>query len=648
MKILDIMGKMNPEQAKAIFTTEGPLLVFAGAGSGKTRVLTYRAAYLVENKKIAPEQILAITFTNKAANEMKERIKALIGKNADGMWAMTFHSMCVRILRKNAYLLGYTNNFSIYDTDDSKSVISKIIKEDTYYRTFTPASALAHISNLKSQNISPDKYLASTKDEKILKKIYESYEEQLYQNNAFDFDDLLLKTVELFNDFPDVLDEYQKQFHYIMVDEYQDTNSLQFLIVSMLAEKHKNICVVGDDDQSIYGFRGADIQNILDFERNYPNTLVIKLEENYRSSGNILNTANAVIKNNIRRSTKKLKTSREPGKKVQYIRYESSLIEASSVIRDIISQACDYKDIAILYRTNAQSRLLEEACIKYSLPYRIVGGISYYQRKEIKDMIAYLKIISNPADAVSLKRIINVPKRNIGDTTIDKIETYAKANSIALYEALQKVEEIPSISKRTKSSIMNFITKIEEYHMKLKKGGVLDTAGDGSYSIHEYLNDILYELGYMEDLMKNNEEDVYETKKENLEELINKVIEFEDTITVSTLDRLLEDIALVSGTDTVDDEDKVTLMTLHSSKGLEYKKVYIVGMEEQLFPSRRAVIESDIEEERRLCYVGITRAIDELILSSAAERMVNGYFYRTIESRFIDEMPNLYVDKTYG
>lgn len=645
MKILDIMGKMNAEQAKAIFTTEGPLLVFAGAGSGKTRVLTYRAAYLVENKKVAPEQILAITFTNKAANEMKERIRALIGDHADGMWAMTFHSMCARILRKHASDIGYKNNFSIYDTDDSKSVIAKIIKENLYQKILSPAPVLGFISNLKNQNIAPDKYVASTREERAIIHIYELYEEQLYKNNALDFDDLLLKTVELFEDFPDILEDYQEQFHYIMVDEYQDTNSLQFLLVSMLAEKHENVCVVGDDDQSIYGFRGADIQNILDFESNYPNTLVIKLEENYRSSGNILNTANAVIKNNTMRSIKKLKTTRDPGKKVHYINYETASLEASSVIRDIIEQSCDYKDIAILYRTNAQSRLLEEACIKYSLPYRIVGGINFYQRKEIKDMVSYLKIISNPADSVSLKRIINVPKRNIGDTTLDKIEAYAIDYSLSLYEALHKANEIPSLSKRTLQSITDFINKIEDYRLKLERCGVLDSPGDGSYSIHEYLNDVLYKIGYMDELRKVNDEDVYESKKENLEEFINKVIEFESSVSAYTLDKLLEDIALVSGVDTIDDEDRITLMTLHSSKGLEYKKVYIVGMEERLFPSTKSVIEDNVEEERRLCYVGITRAIDELILTSASERMINGNFQRMKRSRFIDEMPDKYVEK---
>ncbi|WP_166432591.1 ATP-dependent helicase [Lacrimispora amygdalina] len=648
MKTIDIIKIMNPAQVEAVFTVDGPLLVFAGAGSGKTRVLTYRTTYIFEHKKIDPSHILAITFTNKAAKEMKERIEKLIGEDSKSMWITTFHSMCARILRKHAHSIGYKNNFSIYDTDDSKLLIQKILKYKSYQKIFLPKDVLSFVSSLKTKGIRAKEYFATTNTEEKLKEIYTEYDEELFKNNAFDFDDLLIKVVQLFREYPTVLDEYQELFQYIMVDEYQDTNEIQFILISMLAEKYKNICVVGDDDQSIYSFRGANIKNILDFQKYYPDAKIIKLEENYRSSSNILNTANAVIKNNKVRSIKSLTTTRSPGKKVYYQNYKTATTEANSVVLEILHKLYDYRDVAILYRTNAQSRLLEESCIKHNLPYRIIGGLNFYKRKEIKDLIAYLKIIANPSDAVSVKRIINTPKRNIGDTTVSKIETYAKSKGITLYKALLQVEDIPSISKKAVSATCDFMNTIEEYRYKLTKSGVLDISGDNSYSIHEYLNDILYKIGYLAELENLNDSETYKNKEENIEELMSKVIEFEESEKTFKLDKFLEEIALVSGVDIETEIERITLMTLHSAKGLEFKKVYIVGMEEGLFPSINSIIENNVEEERRLCYVGITRAIDELIITSASERMINGRIQKTKPSRFINEMPDKYIQKIYS
>jgi DNA helicase-2/ATP-dependent DNA helicase PcrA len=647
MNTFDILASMNTEQADAVFSLEGPVLVFAGAGSGKTRVLTYRAAYLIDVKKINPENILAITFTNKAANEMKTRIEALIGPSSNHMWVMTFHSMCARILRKHAYLLNYGNNFTIYDTDDSKALLKKIIKDLSYGDFFSPKDALNFISSLKCKGTKPEDYFAVSTIDQYLKTCYEEYEKLLFENNALDFDDLLLKVYDLFTEFPDVLEQYQKTFRYIMVDEYQDTNGIQFQLIYFLAKAHENLFVVGDDDQSIYSFRGADINNILGFQDIYPDAKIIKLEENYRSTANILNTANAVIKNNDSRASKTLHTKNATGQKIIYTETESANYEAEFVIRDILNGSYDYSDIAILYRTNAQSRLLEEACIRYNVPYRIVGGVNFYQRKEIKDLVAYLKIIANPADSLSIKRIINVPRRSIGQTTIAKIETYAKSNKVSFYQALMKASEIPGISKKTTASITQFINTIESLKYKLSKAGALDISGDGSFSIQEYLNYIVYDMGYLEELEKSVDIEVYTNKKENIEELINKVLEFETLEGTFKLDKLLENIALVSETDEDAETDKITLMTLHASKGLEFKKVYLVGLEDGIFPSSMSLVDNNLEEERRLCYVGITRAIKSLTITSAASRMVNGRYQKSKHSRFIDEMPNKYVEKNF-
>jgi len=647
MKIIDILETMNPEQVSAVFSLDGPVLVFAGAGSGKTRVLTYRAAYLIDSKKINPASILAITFTNKAANEMKSRIQSLIGPASESMWVMTFHSMCAKILRKHAYLLGYGNNFTIYDSDDSKALIRKIIKDLSYDRHLDPKLTLSFISGLKSKGVSPENYFSTNSTEEKMKKCYEEYEDLLFENNAMDFDDLLLKTYILFTDYPEALEQYQNDFHYIMVDEYQDTNNMQFQLVSLLAEVHKNLFVVGDDDQSIYSFRGADINNILGFQDIYPEAKIIKLEENYRSTSNILNTANAVIKNNTTRAEKTLRTNKTTGPKVVYTEFETSNNEADSVIRDIYSGTYSYSDIAILYRTNAQSRLFEESCIRYNIPYRIIGGLNFYQRKEIKDLIAYLKIISNSSDFLSVKRILNVPRRGIGQTTVTKIEKHAKDNKLTFYEALLKVSTIPSVSKKTAATIAEFTDTIESLKYRLAKSGVLDISGDGSYSIHEYLNHIISDMGYLDELEKSTEPEIFTSKKENIDELLNKVIEFENEDSTFKLDKLLENIALVSTTDKDTKAEKITLMTLHSSKGLEFKKVYMVGLEDSVFPSSMSLIGKELEEERRLCYVGITRAIESLSITSAASRMVNGKYQRMKHSRFIDEMPTKYVQKNF-
>lgn len=644
MNIEKIKKDLNKPQIEAVTCTEGPLIVFAGAGSGKTRVLTYRISYMISEKKVDPENILAITFTNKAANEMKERIKLLVGDESDFIWAMTFHSMCARILRMYADRISYENNFTIYDTDDSKKLIKEIIQRlKIDDKKMNEKNIQCMISSLKNNGVMPDTFIAISDYEKKVKEIYQLYEEQMFINNAFDFDDLLLKTEELLSNNDDVLEILQNRFKYILVDEYQDTNHIQFKLIELLAKKYQNICVVGDDDQSIYGFRGADVSNILDFQKQYPKAKIIKLEQNYRSTQEILGNANAVISHNKIRAKKKLWSMIEKGDKVTHRRFKSAEEEANSVMRDIFAGMYDYDDIAILYRSNAQSRLLEEAAIRYKIPYQIIGGINFYQRREIKDLISYLRIIANPSDSVSVERALGVPKRNIGKATIEKIKIYAKDNHTSFYQALKENDKIDSLNVKTKSRIKEFIKQMEDYKERLEAAGGLDGEGDGSYSIEMFAKDILSKVGYMDELERTCEEDDLHNRVENINEFLNKIIEFENDSPEPLLSKFLEDISLISDTSDDDSKSKVKMMTIHSSKGLEFKEVYMVGMDEMLFPSSRALVDGKdgLEEERRLCYVGMTRAKEKLILTSTKERMYNGKYTRLFASRFLSEMDNI-------
>lgn len=644
MNLEKIRKELNKPQIEAVMCTEGPLIVFAGAGSGKTRVLTYRISYMISEKDVNPENILAITFTNKAANEMKERIKALVGDESDYIWAMTFHSMCARILRMYADRISYENNFTIYDTDDSKKVIKDIIhtlKMDD--KKMNEKNVQCMISSLKNNGIGPDDFVASSEYEKNVKKVYRQYEDQMFINNAFDFDDLLLKTEELLANNKDVLEILQNRFRYILVDEYQDTNHIQFKLIELLAKKYQNICVVGDDDQSIYGFRGADVSNILEFQKQYPKARIVKLEQNYRSTQEILENANAVISHNKIRAKKKLWSTIEHGEKVIHRRFNSAIDEANSVIRDIYSGVYDYDDIAILYRSNAQSRLLEEAAIRYKVPYQIIGGVNFYQRKEIKDILSYLRMVTNPSDSVSVERAINVPKRSIGKVTIEKVKEYAKVHDISLYQAMKENKEVDGLNSKTKARISSFISQIDGYKEKLETAGCIDGNGDGSYSIEMYIQDILNEVGYMEELERTCEEDDLQNRVENINELVNKIVEFENDAPEPTLSKFLEDVSLITDASDSDGKQKIKMMTIHASKGLEVKEVYMVGMNEMLFPSSRALSDGKdgLEEERRLCYVGMTRAKEKLVLTSTREQKYNGKNTRFFESRFLSEMNNI-------
>ena len=650
----ELLDGLNPVQKEAVLYKDGPLIIFAGAGSGKTRILTRRAAYLISECGVDPSEILAITFTNKAANEMKERIHKLIGKAADKMWISTFHSMCVKILRENASSIGFDPEFTIYDTDDSKALIKKILKDLKYDMKVGERAIQMTISNLKNAGITAEMYRKDltvddeTSSEFVTADVYDAYEEAMMMDNCLDFDDLLLKTKELFDTDLSVKYKYQDQFKYIMVDEYQDTNHIQLELVLDLAGGYENVCVVGDDDQSIYKFRGADITNILNFKKFYPAAKQIMLEQNYRSSKNILAAANAVISNNKKRTVKKLWTDNEEGEKIHLIRAYDEKDEAKRVISDIKKCGVCYSDIAILYRSNRQSRLLEEACFDLGVPYQIVGGLNFYQRKEIKDLICYLKVMLNPSDRISWKRIINVPKRSIGDTTISKIEEFADAEKITFYEALKRVNEIPKISSKTKSAVMAFMAFMTSARDMLTEAGYLSKSripGAWHYSLKEYVTDILGdekdENGYLHYLSTEYEPEEASSKIENVSELLNKIIEFDSSTSEPKLSDFLEDVALIAEKEKSDEIQKITMMTLHSSKGLEFNRVYMVGMIDGVFPSGLCLSdESEIEEERRLCYVGMTRAIETLTLSYAERRMNKGYFMYCPESRFLEEIPS--------
>ena len=602
---MSIYDTLNPKQKEAVLHTDGPLLILAGAGSGKTRVLTHRIAYLIDECGVNPWNIMAITFTNKAAGEMRERVDDLVGFGAESIWVSTFHSSCVRILRRHIESLGYTTSFSIYDSDDQKTLMRQVFKAmnvDT--KQFKERSVLAAISSAKDKLITPEEFLLNAGAdfrEKKTGEIYKEYQKQLRKNNALDFDDLIVKTVELFQNNPQVLDYYQERFKYIMVDEYQDTNMAQFKLVSLLASKYRNLCVVGDDDQSIYRFRGADIQNILSFEHTFPGTKVIKLEQNYRSTQNILDAANGVIRHNFGRKDKTLWTANGEGDKILLKQFDTARDEADFVARQIRDSSYSYQDQAVLYRTNAQSRLIEERCIFYNIPYRLVGGVNFYQRKEIKDVLAYLKTIANGVDDLSVIRIINVPKRGIGATTIGRVTAFASEHGMSFYDTLKEAKQIPGIGKAAEK-ISRFIAQMEAFRAM---------AHSEEYSIKDLIDHILEDTGYEEELQEEGEIEA-QTRLENIEELINKAAAYEEDSEHPTLDEFLEQVALVADIDNVDDsEERVTLMTLHSAKGLEFPKVYLVGMEDGLFPGMMSIMSGDkteMEEERRLCYVGITRA----------------------------------------
>ena len=638
---MSIYDTLNPKQKEAVLHTDGPLLILAGAGSGKTRVLTHRIAYLIDECGVNPWNIMAITFTNKAAGEMRERVDNLVGFGAESIWVSTFHSSCVRILRRHIENLGYTTSFSIYDSDDQKTLMRQVFKTlDIDTKQFKERSVLAAISSAKDKLITPEEFLLNAGGdfrEKKTGEIYKEYQKQLKKNNALDFDDLIVKTVELFQNNPQILDYYQERFRYIMVDEYQDTNMAQFKLVSLLASKYRNLCVVGDDDQSIYRFRGADIQNILSFENTFPGTMVIKLEQNYRSTQNILDAANEVIRHNFGRKDKTLWTANGEGDKILFKQFDTAKDEADFVVRQIRDSGYSYQDQAVLYRTNAQSRLLEERCIFYNVPYRLVGGVNFYQRKEIKDILAYLKTIANGVDDLSVIRIINVPKRGIGATTIGRVTAFASEHNMSFYDTLKEAKQIPGIGKAAEK-ISRFIAQMEVFRAM---------AYSEEYSMKDLIDHILEDTGYEEELQEEGEIEA-QTRLENIEELINKAAAYEEDSEHPTLDEFLEQVALVADIDNVDDtEDRVTLMTLHSAKGLEFPKVYLVGMEDGLFPGMMSIMSGDkteMEEERRLCYVGITRAKKELVLTAARQRMINGETRWSKPSRFINEIPPNLLD----
>jgi len=634
----NIYDTLNSMQKEAVFTTEGPVLILAGAGSGKTRALTHRIAYLIQEKQVKPWNILAITFTNKAAGEMRDRVDELVGFGAENIWVATFHSTCVRILRRHAERIGYTNSFTIYDTDDQKTLMKQVLRKlDIDPKLYKEKAMLSQISAAKNELISPDEFYTRAAGDfrkTRVADIYAEYQAQLKSNNALDFDDLLVKTVELFRHNSELLEDYQERFHYILVDEYQDTNTAQFQLVYLLARAHKNLCVVGDDDQSIYKFRGANIQNILDFEKAFAGAKVIKLEQNYRSTKNILEVANQVIRRNEGRKEKALWTENEEGVKVFFCQFDTAFEEAEAIVKDILDHrdTFQYGDCAVLYRTNAQSRILEEKCVTYNVPYRLVGGVNFYQRKEIKDLVCYLKTVANGRDDLAVQRIINVPKRGIGQTSIRKVMGYAiDCEGMSFYDALTEAERIPGLGKAA-VKISSFVNQIQVLRSKAE-----------FMSIRELLEEILEDTGYKAELVAENTIEA-QTRLENIEELVSKAADFGDSPEDNTsLDRFLEEIALVAEVDNLnEDEQRVVLMTLHSAKGLEFPRVYLSGMEEGLFPSSMAVMSddpTDMEEERRLCYVGITRARQELTLTAARQRMINGETRLSRVSRFVGEIP---------
>ncbi|WP_090917438.1 MULTISPECIES: DNA helicase PcrA [unclassified Bacillus (in: firmicutes)] len=635
-----LLTGLNPQQQKAVQTTSGPLLLMAGAGSGKTRVLTHRIAYLLGEKGVAPWNILAITFTNKAAREMRERIDKLVGPEAEDIWISTFHSMCVRILRRDIDRIGINRNFTILDASDQLTVVKKIMKErNVDPKKFEPRSILSGISNAKNELLSPEKYAKkiSIADpyEKLTSDVYTEYQKRLLKNSALDFDDLIMTTIQLFERVPEVLEFYQRKFQYIHVDEYQDTNRAQYILVNQLAARFKNLCVVGDSDQSIYRWRGADISNILSFEKDYNNAQVILLEQNYRSTQSILNAANAVIENNTNRKPKKLWTDNQIGSKISYYRAATEKDEAYFVakkIRDEIQMGNrKYTDFAVLYRTNAQSRMVEEIFLKSNIPYKIVGGIKFYDRKEIKDMLAYLRLIANPDDEISFARIINVPKRGVGATSIDKIINYGVQNGLSLTAVLDEIEHV-GVSAKIAKTVAEFAKQLHNW-VNMQE----------YLSVTELVEEVLEKTGYR-DALKNERTLESEGRLENLDEFLSVTQTFESQSEDKSLVAFLTDLALVADIDRVDEDptagEEVILMTMHSAKGLEFPVVFILGLEEGIFPHTRSLMEEDeMQEERRLAYVGITRAEEELYVTNAQMRTIFGRTSMNKESRFISEIP---------
>ena len=640
---MSIYDTLNEQQKAAVMHTQGPLLLLAGAGSGKTRVLTHRAAYLIDEEGVDPWNILAITFTNKAAGEMRERVNQIVGDGADRIWVSTFHSTCVRILRRYIDRLGYDTNFTIYDTDDQRGIMKEVCKKlqiDT--KQLKERTILGAISSAKDELIDPLQYEKQNGFDyngSRIAKAYREYQATLKKNNALDFDDLIVKTVELFRADAQVLDSYQNRFRYIMVDEYQDTNTAQFELIRLLAGKYRNLCVVGDDDQSIYKFRGANIRNILDFEKVYPEAKVIKLEQNYRSTQVVLDAANAVIRNNTRRKNKALWTDKKEGSRIHFRPFDNAYEEAEFIASDVAkkhrNEDVRYGDCAVLYRTNAQARMLEERFIMEGIPYDVIGGTNFYARREIKDILAYLKTIDNGRDDMAVKRIINIPKRGIGATTIVRVQEYADARNISFYDALREADQIMTIG-RSASKLQPFVMMIQAFRSKLE-----------FFTLEDLIKDVIETTGYVKELEASDDEDAAD-RIENIDELVSKVVSYEETHEEPNLSEFLEEVALVADIDRAEEgDDRVLLMTLHSAKGLEFPHVYLAGMEDGVFPSYMTIMSDDpmdIEEERRLAYVGITRAKDDLTLTCAKQRMLRGETQYNPVSRFVKEIPPELLD----
>lgn len=636
--------QLNNMQQKAVLQKDGPVLVLAGAGSGKTGALTVRIAHLLETG-VKPWNILAITFTNKAAKEMKERVHKLVQNGAEDIWISTFHSTCVRILRREIHHLDYDGQFSIYDADDQEKLMREVFKQlgyDAMNKAFSVKGAMSSISSLKEEMISWEDYAKTIEpgDEKAnrIKVVYRTYQNRLKENNALDFDDLIYKTVLLFRNHPEVLEKYQDRFRYIMVDEYQDTNTSQYELIYMLASKYKNLCVVGDDDQSIYGWRGANIRNILEFEKDFPETVVIKLEQNYRSTKKILEAANSVIQNNQKRKDKSLWTENDGGSILHIYKAENEYDEArfaAERIQEMVNDGREFKDMAVLYRTNAQSRAVEDQFVKKGIPYRLFGGVRFYERKEIRDILSYLKVLANPVDTIALRRIINVPKRGIGEASIDKLAAFAERNEISLFDALARLDEITELKTRA-AKFRDFFEIIQSLQNDAS-----------SLSAAELIDTVVKRSGYYQLLMTEGTDEAL-TRMQNIDEFVNKAVEYDKTNPEGGLAGFLEEVALVADIDSYEaGDDAAVLMTLHSAKGLEFPYVFMLGMEEGMFPTFRAVMyggEKDIEEERRLCYVGITRAREELFLTHAKSRMQHGITQYNPPSRFLKEIPQELVD----
>jgi DNA helicase II / ATP-dependent DNA helicase PcrA len=636
MARVEVLEGLNPSQRQAVLHTNGPLLILAGAGSGKTRVITHRIAHLIGAHGVAPWQLLALTFTNKAAEEMRQRIERLLGASSQEIWVSTFHAACARILRRDIEHLGvYTRSFVIFDSGDQSGLIKECLRElNISPDRFAPQAIAGRISRLKNQLISAAQFATGAQNfgfEEQVRRVYQLYEKKKLEQNALDFDDLLMQTVQLYEGVPEVLQNYQRKFRYILVDEYQDTNHAQYRIIRLLASEHRNLCVVGDDDQSIYGWRGADVSNILSFERDYPDCAVVKLEENYRSTQSILKAAGQVIDKNTARKDKRLWTQREMGEKLTYSESPDETQEAAMICQMIrrlrLSAGWDYRDMAIFYRTNAQSRAIEDALRQEGLPYQIVGGVKFYERKEVKDLLAYLRMTVNPRDSVSLRRAINVPPRGIGKVTVDRIAAHAEARSVSLYEAMGEMLAAGLLTGAAAHKVQQFYDLVEDLRRMA-----------AAMSVAELIRELIQRTGFLEQYGTSGED---ETRRQNIQEVITAADDFEERAPEASLASFLDQTALIADQDTlVDDSGRVVLMTLHTSKGLEFPVVFISGMEDGIFPHRRAFEDSsELEEERRLCYVGITRAKDRLFLSSAVRRRIYGTEFYNPPSMFLQDIP---------